>query len=89
MEISIYDGFRVIQERDSNSIPTVSYTRGRDLSGRLQGAGGIGGLLARVGVADRSVAETERSEKPTSQGSLGAEQGWRFLRCGARPSERG
>ena len=34
--------------------------------------------VARVGVADRSEAETERSEKPTSQGSLGAEQGWRF-----------
>jgi RHS repeat-associated protein len=43
----LYDGFRVIQERDSNNIPTVSYTRGRDLSGSLQGAGGIGGLLAR------------------------------------------
>src|SRR5438046_8401755 len=38
---------RVIQERDGNNTPTVSYTRGNDLSGRLQGAGGIGGLLAR------------------------------------------
>ena len=27
--------------------PTVSYTRGTDLSGSLEGAGGIGGLLAR------------------------------------------
>ena len=40
-----YDGMRVIQERQSN--PTVSYTRGTDLSGSLEGAGGIGGLLAR------------------------------------------
>ena len=46
---------RVIQERDANNTPTVSYTRGRDLSaplpggagGGLEGAGGIGGLLGR------------------------------------------
>jgi RHS repeat-associated protein len=44
----IYDGNLVIQERDANNLPTVSYTRGRDLSGTLQGAGGIGGLLART-----------------------------------------
>ena len=43
----IYDGNRVIQERDTNNTPTVSYTRGNDLSGSLEGAGGIGGLLAR------------------------------------------
>ena len=43
----IYDGNRVIQERDAYNTPTVSYTRGTDLSGTLEGAGGIGGLLAR------------------------------------------
>ena len=43
----LYDGLRVIQERDSNNVPLVSYTRGTDLSGTLEGAGGIGGLLAR------------------------------------------
>ncbi len=45
----VYDGMRVIQERTGSSahIPTVSYTRGTDLSGSLEGAGGIGGLLAR------------------------------------------
>src|SRR5207244_7082434 len=44
----IYDGNRVIQERNgTNNTPTVSYTRGNDLSGSLEGAGGIGGLLAR------------------------------------------
>jgi RHS repeat-associated protein len=32
--------------RDGNNVPTVSYTRGRDLGGGLQTAGGIGGLLA-------------------------------------------
>ena len=43
----IYDGNLVIQERDANNLPTVTYTRGNDFSGSLQGAGGIGGLLAR------------------------------------------
>jgi RHS repeat-associated protein len=43
----IYDGNVVIQERDINNLPKVTYTRGKDLSGSLQGAGGIGGLLAR------------------------------------------
>ena len=43
----IYDGMRVIQERDGSNGPQVSYTRGLDLSGTFEGAGGIGGLLAR------------------------------------------
>src|SRR5947208_7584567 len=38
---------RVIQERNGSNTPLVSYTRGTDLSGSLEGAGGIGGLLAR------------------------------------------
>src|SRR5437867_10774454 len=39
---------RVIQERNGgNNTPTVSYTRGNDLSGTFEGAGGIGGLLGR------------------------------------------
>jgi RHS repeat-associated protein len=43
----VYDGWRVIQERNSSGTPVVSYTRGTDLSGSMEGAGGIGGLLAR------------------------------------------
>ena len=35
------------QERDAGNVPKVTYTRGNDLSGSLEGAGGIGGLLAR------------------------------------------
>jgi RHS repeat-associated protein len=42
----VYDGNLVIEERDANNLPQRSYTRGNDLSGSLQGAGGIGGLLA-------------------------------------------
>ena len=44
----VYDGNLVVQERDANNLPLVTYTRGKDLSGSLEGAGGIGGLLARV-----------------------------------------
>jgi len=42
----IYDGMRVVEERNSSNQPTARYTRGTDLSGTLEGAGGIGGLLA-------------------------------------------
>ncbi len=47
----VYDGNEVIQERDINNLPTTTYTRGKDLSGTLEGAGGIGGLLARTSQA--------------------------------------
>jgi len=40
-------GWLVIQERSTNGTPTTSYTHGNDLSGTLDGSGGIGGLLAR------------------------------------------
>ncbi|HEX3718197.1 MAG TPA: RHS repeat-associated core domain-containing protein [Verrucomicrobiae bacterium] len=43
----VYDGNLVIQERDMNNLPQVTYTRGKDLSGSSERAGGIGGLLAR------------------------------------------
>ena len=43
----LYDGMRVVQERDGSNTPVVGYTRGQDLSGSFEGAGGIGGLLAR------------------------------------------
>ena len=44
----VYDAYLVIQERSSNNVPLVTYTRGNDLGGDLQSAGGIGGLLART-----------------------------------------
>jgi RHS repeat-associated protein len=44
----IFDGIQVLQDRNTNNSPVVTYTRGLDLSGSLQGAGGIGGLLART-----------------------------------------
>jgi RHS repeat-associated protein len=42
----VYDGNNVIQERNGNNQPTTTYTRGLDLSGSLDDAGGIGGLLS-------------------------------------------
>lgn len=38
----------MIQERDGSNVPICAYTRGNDLSVSLEGAGGIGGLLART-----------------------------------------
>jgi RHS repeat-associated protein len=43
----VYDGMLIAQERSSGNNPLVTYTRGTDLSGSLEGAGGIGGLLSR------------------------------------------
>jgi RHS repeat-associated protein len=42
----IYDGNLVLQERNSANTTGATYLRGLDLSGTMQGAGGIGGLLA-------------------------------------------
>jgi RHS repeat-associated protein len=47
----IYNGNLVLQERDASNLPLVTYTRGLDLSGTFEGAGGIGGLLARKDAA--------------------------------------
>ena len=44
----IYDGSVVIQERDGNNLPVVTYTHGIDQGGGLDSAGGIGGFLART-----------------------------------------
>ncbi len=44
----LYDGLQPIQELDSNNNALVTYTRGLDLSQTLNGAGGVGGLLART-----------------------------------------
>lgn len=44
----LFDGLLPVQERDGNNLPLVTYTRGLDLSGTRQGAGGIAGLLART-----------------------------------------
>jgi len=44
----VYDRSLVIQERNSDNQTTVSYTRGADMSGDIDIAGGIGGLLART-----------------------------------------
>jgi len=42
----IWDGNVIVQLRDSNNVPILTLTSGLDLSGSLQGAGGIGALLA-------------------------------------------
>ena len=44
----VYDGWNVVLVLDGSSNLKRKYTWGLDLSGTLQGAGGIGGLLACV-----------------------------------------
>jgi RHS repeat-associated protein len=39
------DGWNVVAELDGNNAPVRSYVWGQDVSGTLQGAGGVGGLL--------------------------------------------
>jgi RHS repeat-associated protein len=45
---SIYDRNLLLQERDAHTNVLMTYTRGLDLGGGIQRAGGIGGLLART-----------------------------------------
>ncbi len=42
----VWDGSVIVQLRDSNNVPTLTFTRGLDLEASLQDAGGVGGLLA-------------------------------------------
>ncbi len=41
----VYDGWNLVATLDANSALLASFTWGNDLSGSLQGAGGVGGLL--------------------------------------------
>src|SRR5439155_17885049 len=66
------DGMLVIQERDANNLPTVTYTRGRDLSGSLEGAGGIGGLLARTSNSDLPSANAHSLYHADGNGNITA-----------------
>ncbi|WP_339132894.1 MAG: RHS repeat-associated core domain-containing protein [Candidatus Electrothrix sp. GW3-4] len=44
----VYDGWNMIEELDGAGSTTASYVHGLDLSQSIQGAGGIGGILARI-----------------------------------------
>jgi len=56
----------VIQERNANNVPLVTYTRGLDLSGTASGAGGIGGLLARTDANGNSYYHTDGNGNVTA-----------------------
>jgi len=66
----VYDGNLVIQERNTNNQPVVTYTRGNDLSGKLQGAGGIGGLLNRTANGQGSAANTNAYYHADGNGNI-------------------
>ncbi len=59
----VYDGWNVILVLDglnSNAV-TRQYTWGLDLSGTLQGAGGVGGLLAAVETQGTSINTDDKN----------------------------
>ena len=64
------------QERDGGGAVRVTYTRGLDLSGSLQGAGGIGGLLARTDASGSTFYHADASGNITglmdAQGNMAA-----------------
>ena len=62
----VCDGSLVLQERDSNNTVQVTYTRGLDLSGTVQGAGGIGGLLARTDASGSTFYHADGSGNVTA-----------------------
>ncbi len=59
----VYDGWRVIMELDglNSDAVTRKFTWGLDLSGSVEGAGGIGGLLATEDTAGTTVTTDDRS----------------------------
>jgi RHS repeat-associated protein len=42
----VYDGWRIVAELNGNGTPIRTYMWGTDLSGSMEGAGGVGGLLS-------------------------------------------
>src|SRR5205085_5914277 len=56
--IFVYDGWNLVAELDTSHSPLRTYMWGLDLSGSLQGAGGVGGLLA---ISDSSTINSQAS----------------------------
>jgi hypothetical protein len=65
----LYDGLLLVQERTSGNTPTVTYTRGRDLSGSLAGRAGLAGCWpGATGTAGATGPVTTRTT-PTATGT--------------------
>ncbi len=70
-----YDGWSLLHEHDVlTGSPVTHYLWGLDLSGTLQGAGGVGGLLAEVRSGQSAVAAADANGNITEyvNGSTGA-----------------
>jgi RHS repeat-associated protein len=65
----VYDGMNLAQERTSSNNPGLTYTRGSDFSGTMEGAGGIGGLLARTEHAASSPYQASSSASYQADGN--------------------
>jgi RHS repeat-associated protein len=73
------DGMLVMQELDSNNVAHVTYTRGLDFSGSIQGAGGIGGLLARTDTSGLTFYHADGSGNVTALMDSGGCMSARYL----------
>jgi RHS repeat-associated protein len=62
-KLFVYDGWNLIAELSSSSSATRTYVWGSDLSGSIQGAGGVGGLLF---VSDLSTINNQPSTHAVS-----------------------
>jgi len=62
----VYDGWNVMAEYVGLDTPTKSFIWGQDISGSLQGAGGIGGLLLINDGGDSYIAGYDGSENITA-----------------------
>ena len=74
---SIYDGWNLLAEVESSALETENlklktsyHTWGRDLSGTLQGAGGVGGLLAITETTEPLGANEEKNPKSKIQNQI-------------------
>ena len=70
----VYDGWNLIAELDGNSNLIQSYLWGMDLSGTVQGAGGVGGLVAvkpANGIASFAVMDGNGNVAGLVIGSMG------------------
>jgi RHS repeat-associated protein len=62
----VYDAWNVVAELDANNLLVRSYNWGQDISGTLQGNGGIGGLLLINAAGTSHIAGYDGSENITS-----------------------
>jgi len=86
----VYDGWNLIAVRNASATMVQSYVWGTDLSGTLQGAGGVGGLLWDKEFAAGAAVDASASQRWRGNGPLRVRSLWRACSadgylCGNEP----